>query len=104
MRGESTAACFDTARTGTEERAGEVRLLTIGDTVSCLVVTHQTIFYRLRGDGWQIKAPWMPALFSERNGFKKPHRLCFGWRLFRLRAEDLVELLVRVDRAERIEQ
>lgn len=38
------------------------------------------------GRGWELKAPWMPPVFSERMGYKKPVIQLAGFRLFRLEA------------------
>jgi len=56
---------------------------------------HGVAFYRIRGDGHILKAPWCAALFSERNGYKIPLVRLFGFRIFPLRAEELVHQAVR---------
>jgi hypothetical protein len=47
-------------------------------------------FYRCVGDGLILKAPWCEALFSERNGYRLPLFSLFGFRIFPLKAQELV--------------
>jgi hypothetical protein len=54
-------------------------------------------FFRFRGDGFQIKAPWDEPLFSERNGYRIPLINFLGWRVFPLRAEEMIGTLVRTE-------
>ncbi len=58
---------------------------------------HGTVFVRVRGDGYILKAPWCAPLFSERNGYKLAVINFLGWRVFPLRAEELVDQLVKGD-------
>lgn len=66
-------------------------------TFAAVSPIHGMAFYRIRGDGHILKAPWNAPLFSERNGYKLPVATFMGWRIFPLRAEELVSLLVRGD-------
>jgi hypothetical protein len=67
-------------------------------TFTFFVLTSRSVFWRIRGDGWILKTPWMKPLFSERNGYAPAVMQWRGWRIFRLRAEEMLTLLVRTER------